>query len=162
MNSERPIATPINTGSAGKTAAASDLGSARVLIVDGDVMSQRVVASILQQGGYDTVGESNGEAVFSALEAHAIDVVLIDMGLNGGGTELLTSDTPATWALRFSKAGVWGPHRAEPKVGTKVGYVCSARARATGCSSHIAEQTACLRYARSPSCQNRFRVSDTR
>ncbi len=74
---------------AGKTAAAIDLGSARVLVVDRDIMSHRLIASILEQGGYDTVVESDTTAVFGALEAHAIDVVLLDMGSPGGGAELM-------------------------------------------------------------------------
>ncbi|MEX1336235.1 MAG: HD domain-containing phosphohydrolase [Candidatus Limnocylindrales bacterium] len=73
----------------GKTAAAIDLGSARVLVADGDVMSQRVIASVLQQAGYDTVIESQAEAVLPALEKHAIDVVLLDMGLGGANGEEL-------------------------------------------------------------------------
>jgi putative two-component system response regulator len=83
-------ASPVDAQVSGKTAAAIDLGSARVLVADSDVMSQRVVASILGQGGYDTVLETSGESVFGALEAHAIDVVLLDMGLAGGGVNLMT------------------------------------------------------------------------
>ncbi len=90
MTDSDPIqAGVIDTRIAGKTAAAIDLGSARILIVDRDVMSHRVIASILEQGGYDTVVEGDGTAVFPALEAHAIDVVLIDMGLPGGGAEMM-------------------------------------------------------------------------
>lgn len=80
---------PIDTRSLGKTAAAIDLGSARILVVDRDVMSHRVIASILEQGGFDTVVEGNVDAVFGALEAHAIDLVLLDMSLPGGGVELM-------------------------------------------------------------------------
>jgi putative two-component system response regulator len=89
-NAKPTEATAVDPRIAGKTAAAIDLGSARVLIADRDVMSHRVIASVLQQGGYDTVVESDGEAVFRALEANAVDVVLLDMGLSGGGVELMT------------------------------------------------------------------------
>jgi putative two-component system response regulator len=81
--------SPIDARIDGRTAAAIHLGSARVLVVDRDVMSHRVVASILEQGGYDTVVETLGENVFQALEAHAIDVVVLDMGVPGGGVELM-------------------------------------------------------------------------
>ena len=91
MTDSRPIQTnPVDAHTGGKTAAAIDLGSARILVVDRDVMSHRVVASILEQGGYDTVVVSNGETVFQALEAHAIDVVLLDMSLAVGGVDLMT------------------------------------------------------------------------
>jgi len=73
----------------GKTAASIDLGSARVLIADKDVMSSRVIGSVLQQSGYDTVVEPTGQAAFQALETHAIDVVLLDMGLPDGGVDLM-------------------------------------------------------------------------
>jgi putative two-component system response regulator len=73
-----PGAAPV-----GKTAAALDLGSARVLVADRDVMSRRVIASMLEQAGYDAVIESDGSAVLAALEAHAIDVVLLDIGIAG-------------------------------------------------------------------------------
>ena len=75
----RPTPAPL-----GKTAAALDLGSARILVADRDVMSHRVIASILAQAGYDTVVTSDGAAVLSALEAHAIDVVLLDMSVATG------------------------------------------------------------------------------
>jgi putative two-component system response regulator len=49
-----------------------------------------VVASVLQQAGYDTVIEADPEAVLPALEKHAIDVVLLDMGVGGSeGGELM-------------------------------------------------------------------------
>jgi len=74
----------------GKTAQSLDLGSARILVADKDVMGQRVIASVLQQDGYDTVIETTEDAVLEALEAHAIDVVLLDMGVGqGGGGELM-------------------------------------------------------------------------
>jgi putative two-component system response regulator len=44
-------------------------------------MSQRVIASILQQVGYDAVVVSDGKAVLDALEGYAIDVVLLDIGV---------------------------------------------------------------------------------
>ena len=78
----------------GKTAAALDLGSARILVVDRDVMSHRVIASILEQGGFDTVVEGNGEALFGVLEAHAIDLVLLDMSVPPGGVD---------WMVRIHK-----------------------------------------------------------
>jgi putative two-component system response regulator len=65
----------------GKTAAVLDLGSARILVADRDVMSQRYIASVLQQSGYDAVVVSTGQAVLEALEAYAIDVVLLDLGM---------------------------------------------------------------------------------
>ena len=78
------------TAPGGKTAQALDLGSARILVADKDVMGQRVIASVLQQDGYDTVIETSGDAVLEALEKHAIDVVLLDMGVGDqGGTDLM-------------------------------------------------------------------------
>ena len=71
---------PRDVAQLGKTAATLDLGSARVLLADRDVMSHRVVASILTQAGYDIV-DVDGEAgaVLAALEANAVDVVLLDV-----------------------------------------------------------------------------------
>jgi putative two-component system response regulator len=73
----------------GKTAAAIDLGSARILVADRDVMSQRVISSVLQQDGYDTVIATTCDAVMESLEKHAIDVVLLDMSVGDGGSELM-------------------------------------------------------------------------
>jgi putative two-component system response regulator len=78
------IAASPATALIGKTAAALDLGSARVLVADRDVMSHRVIASILEQAGYDTVVLADGLKVLDALEAHAIDVVLLDMSVVNG------------------------------------------------------------------------------
>jgi putative two-component system response regulator len=65
----------------GKTAAVLDLGSARILVADRDVISQRLIASVLQQAGYDAVVAADGTAVLQALEGYAIDVVLLDLGV---------------------------------------------------------------------------------
>ena len=75
------LAVPAGTAVVGKTAAALDLGSARVLVADRDVMSQRVIASMLEQAGYDTVVKTDGPSVLAALEAYAVDVVLLDIGI---------------------------------------------------------------------------------
>ena len=77
----------------GKTAAALDLGSARVLIADRDVMSHRVVSSILAQAGYDVVDvDGSSEAVMAALEANAVDVVLLDvMVADSAGSDVMLS-----------------------------------------------------------------------
>ncbi len=78
------VAAPAGTVLLGKTAAALDLGSARILVADRDVMSSRVVASMLEQAGYDTVVEANGPSTMTSLEANAIDVVLLDMSVASG------------------------------------------------------------------------------
>ena len=52
-------------------------------------MSQRVISSVLQQDGYDTVIASTGDAVLESLEAHAIDVVLLDMSVSDGGSDVM-------------------------------------------------------------------------
>ena len=92
LDDPRAVAAPAGSAAApdGKTAAALDLGSARILVADRDVMSQRVIASVLQQDSYDTVIVASGDGVFAALEAHAIDVVLLDMNVDdAGGGELM-------------------------------------------------------------------------
>jgi putative two-component system response regulator len=71
----------------GKTAAVLDLGSARVLVADRDVMSQRVIASVLQQAGYDAVVVGDGQAVLDALEGYAIDVALLDLAVTDSAGE---------------------------------------------------------------------------
>lgn len=73
----------------GKTAASLDLGSARILIADQDIMTRRVTASVLEQGGFDTVIEGSAEAIFPSLEANAVDLILLDMSLAEGGIELM-------------------------------------------------------------------------
>ena len=84
----------------GKTAAVLDLGSARILVADRDVMCTRVIASVLQQSGYDAVVVSDGQAVLDALEGHAIDVVLLDLGSptraasHSCGASIATAATP--------------------------------------------------------------------
>ncbi len=77
------LTAPNDIATVGKTAAALDLGSARILVADRDVMSYRVIASMLEQAGYATVVEQDGAAVLAALEANAIDVVLLDIGIAG-------------------------------------------------------------------------------
>ena len=63
----------------GKTAATLDLGSARALIADHDAMNHHVATTALRGAGWDTVDvEADSPAVMEALEAHAIDVVLLD------------------------------------------------------------------------------------
>jgi putative two-component system response regulator len=73
----------------GKTAAVLDLGSARILVADRDVIGQRRIASVLQQVGYDAVVASDGRAVLDALEGHAIDVVLLDVAITDPAGEPL-------------------------------------------------------------------------
>ncbi|MFV2063441.1 MAG: HD domain-containing phosphohydrolase [Chloroflexota bacterium] len=74
----------------GKTAAALDLGSARILIVDRDILSQRMTAATLEQSGLDIVVKADRGEVMPALEDHAIDVVVLDIGFpDGGGTALM-------------------------------------------------------------------------
>ena len=73
----------------GKTAAVLDLGSARILVADRDVMCTRVIASALQASGYDAVVVSDGQALLDALESHAIDVVLLDLGITDAAGEPL-------------------------------------------------------------------------
>jgi putative two-component system response regulator len=89
---ERRDANPAsqrNAARMGKTAAVLDLGSARVLVADRDVMCTRVIASVLQQAGYDAVVVSDGQAVLNALEGHAIDVVLLDVAITDANGEPL-------------------------------------------------------------------------
>jgi len=81
--------SPANPPRIGKTAAVLDLGSARILVADRDVMCTRVIASVLQQSGYDAVVVSDGQAVLDALESHAIDVVLLDLGITDASGEPL-------------------------------------------------------------------------
>jgi putative two-component system response regulator len=64
-----------------------DLGSARVLVADRDVMSQRVIAAVLQQAGYDAVVVADGQAVLDALEGYAIDVALLDLAVTDSAGE---------------------------------------------------------------------------
>jgi putative two-component system response regulator len=73
----------------GKTAAVLDLGSARILVADREVMGTRVIASVLQSSGYDAVVVSDGQAALDALEGHAIDVVLLDVGITDASGEPL-------------------------------------------------------------------------
>ena len=89
---ERRDANPAsqrNAARMGKTAAVLDLGSARILVADRDVMCTRVIASVLQQAGYDAVVVSDGQAVLDALEGHAIDVVLLDVAITDANGEPL-------------------------------------------------------------------------
>lgn len=84
------LVPPPGPAALGKTAATLDLGSARVLVADRDILSQRVIASILEQAGYDTVLRADGPSVLQALEAHAIDVVLLDISITSmNGSDLL-------------------------------------------------------------------------
>ena len=65
-------------------AAAQDLGSARVLLADSRSEQRGLIRSFLGQRGYDTVEEVEAGAVLPALEAHAIDIVIVAAGLDGG------------------------------------------------------------------------------
>jgi putative two-component system response regulator len=50
-------------------------------------MSQRVIASVLQQAGYDAVVVADGQAVLDALEGYAIDVALLDLAVTDSAGE---------------------------------------------------------------------------
>ncbi|HZW01698.1 MAG TPA: response regulator, partial [Candidatus Deferrimicrobium sp.] len=88
-SSDGGVVSQANPSRVGKTAAVLDLGSARILVADRDVMCTRVIASVLQQSGYDAVVVSDGQAVLDALEGHAIDVVLLDLGITDASGEPL-------------------------------------------------------------------------
>jgi putative two-component system response regulator len=88
MALERANAEETHVMNASKTAAAApDLGSARVLLADSDSGQQGLVASILDQRGYDVVEVSRRDEVTPALEASAIDIVVLSGELAGGGME---------------------------------------------------------------------------
>jgi putative two-component system response regulator len=71
---------------ASKTAAAaSDLGSARVLLADSEADRRDLIESILEQRGYDVVAANGRDEVIPALEAIAIDIVVMSVDLAGGG-----------------------------------------------------------------------------
>jgi putative two-component system response regulator len=50
-------------------------------------MSQRVIAAVLQQAGYDAVVVADGQAVLDALEGYAIDVALLDLAVTDSAGE---------------------------------------------------------------------------
>jgi putative two-component system response regulator len=71
---------------ASKTAAAAqDLGSARVLLADSAPAQQGLISSILEQRGYDVVSVASSAALVLSLEANAVDVVIVDALVEGGG-----------------------------------------------------------------------------
>ena len=92
MTPSQAPANDANAMIASKTAgAAPDLGSARVLLAASDSGQQDTIASILEQRGYDTVGVTNSADVVPALEAHAIDVVVVDASVDGGGASAVSA-----------------------------------------------------------------------
>jgi len=85
MTLEQVPETPNDTVTPSKTAAATaDLGSARVLLADSTAGQRELIGSFLDQRGYDVVDVTECAEVVAALEAHAIDVVVITAGLAGG------------------------------------------------------------------------------
>jgi len=71
-------------GMRSKTAVARlDLGSARILLADRDVLGRRLIEAVLEERGYAVVSVPDGVAAFQALEEHAVDVVILDVTRDG-------------------------------------------------------------------------------
>lgn len=69
--------------------AASPSRPTRVLIVDDQADSARMLRLLLKREGYETRVELDGESALEAVEAFAPDVVLLDLHLPGiGGFEV--------------------------------------------------------------------------
>lgn len=65
-------------------AAAGDLGSARVLLAARDDERREQIGSHLEQNGYDVVTVHSRDAIVPALRSHAVDIVMVVAGLEGG------------------------------------------------------------------------------
>lgn len=87
MTAEHGPAGPPGAAPSRTAEAAHDLGSARVLLAHSDDAQAERLASSLREHGYDTVRVATAGAVVPALEAQAVDVVVVDSSLDGGGGE---------------------------------------------------------------------------
>jgi putative two-component system response regulator len=67
-------------------AAAADLGSARILLASSTSEEGELIRATLEQRGYDVVMEVDAAGVVPAMERVAVDVVVLDGGLDGGGS----------------------------------------------------------------------------
>lgn len=82
MGLDRAARVDLNEEGPDRTAvAARDLGSARVLLVDGAEAERVLVASALEQHGYDVVPLADGTGVSAALRQWAVDVIVLESGL---------------------------------------------------------------------------------
>jgi diguanylate cyclase (GGDEF)-like protein len=72
------------------------MDKSRILIIDDDPGLRKTLADILRVKGYDILSAGNGAEGLTLLEAHSIDLVLIDLGL---------PDMPGLDVLNNIKAG---------------------------------------------------------
>ena len=63
----------------------------RILVVDDDPVTRRVLASVLERSGYDVMASTDGHEAWSELAAARIDLVITDRempamnGMDGAG-----------------------------------------------------------------------------
>jgi len=71
----------------------------RVLVVDDEPPSVRMVAANLRIRGYEVLTATTGEAALTSLDAHQPDLVVLDLGLPGiGGLEVLRRLRSRWWS----------------------------------------------------------------
>ncbi|MFV2064336.1 MAG: HD domain-containing phosphohydrolase [Chloroflexota bacterium] len=58
-----------------------DLDSARILVAEDDELSRRLTTTVLERAGYGVMTVVDGASVVRALEEHAADLLLCDVGL---------------------------------------------------------------------------------
>ena len=65
---------------------------ARILLVDGDAVARRFVASLLRQHGHEVEEAADGETALRAAREHRPDLIVLEMVLPGrDGAEILES-----------------------------------------------------------------------
>lgn len=68
----------------------SGAGSSRILVVDDNAMSRKVIAYRLQQDGYDVVDAASGAEALAIVENGPIGLIFLDLVMEGmGGMEVL-------------------------------------------------------------------------
>jgi two-component system, sensor histidine kinase and response regulator len=60
---------------------AAPIGAARVLLVDDNVMSQEIIATILCYAGYEVAVVANGQAALEAVRSSEFSLVLMDLDM---------------------------------------------------------------------------------
>lgn len=62
---------------------------ARILVVEDDIWSLRLVQELLEDRGHHVVGAASVDDGIAALAAHGADGILLDLRIPGGGGEAL-------------------------------------------------------------------------
>jgi CheY-like chemotaxis protein len=61
----------------------SDAGGPRILVVDDNAMSRKVIAYRLQKDGYDVAAAASGPEALALVENGLVDLIFLDLVMEG-------------------------------------------------------------------------------